>query len=153
LVPGATPIAKSPYRLAPSEMTRYGHFEFTVMHFGSTNALAVFMDLMNREDHKVHLKLVMELHKKEKLFAKFSMCEFWLQEIILISGEKIEEIMEDIQTKTTMKEFTTNDKTCETNEEDVVEHIEYFLKIMDPINLPNVNYERLRLSVFPISLV
>ncbi|GJR18693.1 hypothetical protein Tco_0967220 [Tanacetum coccineum] len=41
----------------------------------------------------------------------------------------------------------------ETNGEDVVEHTEYFLKIVDPINLPNVNYEQLRLSVFPISLV
>ncbi|GJT08860.1 retrovirus-related pol polyprotein from transposon TNT 1-94 [Tanacetum coccineum] len=40
-----------------------------------------------------------------------------------------------------------------TNGEDAVEHIEYFLKIVDPINLPNVNYERLRLSVFLISLV
>ncbi|GKA01656.1 hypothetical protein Tco_0674321 [Tanacetum coccineum] len=41
----------------------------------------------------------------------------------------------------------------ETNGEDAVEHIEYFLKIVDPINLPNVNYERLRLFVFLISLV
>ncbi|GJW11312.1 putative reverse transcriptase domain-containing protein [Tanacetum coccineum] len=73
--------------------TRYGHFEFTVMPFGLTNAPAVFMDLMNRvckpyldkffivfidailifskykEDHEVHLKLVLELLKKEKLFA------------------------------------------------------------------------------------
>ncbi|GJY85452.1 hypothetical protein Tco_0499478 [Tanacetum coccineum] len=40
-----------------------------------------------------------------------------------------------------------------TNGEDAVKHIEYFLKIVDLINLPNVNYERLRLSVFPISLV
>ncbi|GKA11692.1 hypothetical protein Tco_0691238 [Tanacetum coccineum] len=40
-----------------------------------------------------------------------------------------------------------------TNREDVVEHIEYFLKIVDPIDLPNVNHERLRLAVFPISLV
>ncbi|GKF15263.1 hypothetical protein Tco_0056725, partial [Tanacetum coccineum] len=40
-----------------------------------------------------------------------------------------------------------------TNREDDVEHIEYFLKIVDPINLPNVNYKRLRLSVFLISLV
>ncbi|GKA67979.1 putative nucleotidyltransferase, ribonuclease H [Tanacetum coccineum] len=70
--------------------TRYGHFEFTVMPFGLTNAPAVFMDLMNRvckpyldkffivfiddiliyskskEDHEVHLKLVLELLKKEK---------------------------------------------------------------------------------------
>ncbi|GJV50486.1 putative reverse transcriptase domain-containing protein [Tanacetum coccineum] len=84
--------------------TRYGHFEFTVMTFGLTNAQAVFMDLMNRvckpyldkfvivfiddilicsktkEDHEVHLKLVLELLKKERLYAKFSKCEFWLQE-------------------------------------------------------------------------
>nr|GEU95087.1 hypothetical protein [Tanacetum cinerariifolium] len=40
-----------------------------------------------------------------------------------------------------------------TNREDAMEHIVYFLKIVDPINLPNVNYERLRLSVFSISLV
>ncbi|GJQ96254.1 putative reverse transcriptase domain-containing protein [Tanacetum coccineum] len=44
--------------------TRYGHFEF-----------------MSKEDHEVHLKLVLELLKKEKLFAKFSKCKFWLQEI------------------------------------------------------------------------
>ncbi|GJQ98285.1 hypothetical protein Tco_0009424 [Tanacetum coccineum] len=40
-----------------------------------------------------------------------------------------------------------------TNGEDAIKHIEYFLKIVDPIDLPNVNYERLRLAVFPISLV
>ncbi|GJX25080.1 hypothetical protein Tco_0231376 [Tanacetum coccineum] len=40
-----------------------------------------------------------------------------------------------------------------TNGEDAVEHIEYFLKINDPIDLPNVNYERLRLAIFPILLV
>ncbi|GJZ20097.1 hypothetical protein Tco_0556687 [Tanacetum coccineum] len=40
-----------------------------------------------------------------------------------------------------------------TNGEDAMEHIEYFLKIIDPINLSNVNYERLRLFAFPISLV
>ncbi|GJZ36188.1 hypothetical protein Tco_0582005 [Tanacetum coccineum] len=108
-----------------------------------------------------------------------------LSQIILISSEKIEEVMADIQTKTTMEEFTTNDKAnyysgiasimvngkrayelkgkflddlrdnafSGTNRKDAVEHIEYFLKIVDPINLPNVNYERLRLSVFLISLV
>nr|GFC00830.1 putative reverse transcriptase domain-containing protein [Tanacetum cinerariifolium] len=58
--------------------TRYGHFEFTVMPFGLTNAPAVFMDLMNR--HEVHLKLILELLKKEKLVRKFLKCEFWLQE-------------------------------------------------------------------------
>nr|GEV72882.1 hypothetical protein [Tanacetum cinerariifolium] len=42
--------------------TRYGHFEFTVMPFE-------------------HLRLVLELLKKEKLYAKFSKCEFWLREV------------------------------------------------------------------------
>ncbi|GJV35067.1 putative reverse transcriptase domain-containing protein [Tanacetum coccineum] len=85
--------------------TRYGHFEFIVVPFGLTNAPAVFMDLMNRvcrpyldkfvivfiddiliysktrEEHEVHLKLVLELLKEEKLYAKFSKCEFWLREV------------------------------------------------------------------------
>nr|GEV77125.1 hypothetical protein [Tanacetum cinerariifolium] len=38
-----------------------------------------------------------------------------------------------------------------TNKEDAVEHIEYFLKIVDPIDLPNVNQDKLRVVVFPIS--
>ncbi|GJU98302.1 putative reverse transcriptase domain-containing protein [Tanacetum coccineum] len=85
--------------------TRYGYFEFTVMPFGLTNAPAIFMDLMNRvcrpyldkfvivfiddiliysktqEEHVEHLRLVLELLKKEKLYAKFSKCEFWLREV------------------------------------------------------------------------
>ncbi|GJV24886.1 putative reverse transcriptase domain-containing protein [Tanacetum coccineum] len=85
--------------------TRYGHFEFTVMPFGPTNAPAIFMDLMNRvckpyldkfiivfindiliyskpeEEHEVHLKTILDLLKKEKLYAKFSKCKFWLQEV------------------------------------------------------------------------
>ncbi|GJZ32700.1 hypothetical protein Tco_0578136 [Tanacetum coccineum] len=40
-----------------------------------------------------------------------------------------------------------------TNREDAVEHIEYFLRIVDPIDLPNVNKDKLRVLVFPISLV
>ncbi|GJQ91649.1 putative reverse transcriptase domain-containing protein [Tanacetum coccineum] len=84
---------------------RYRHFEFTVMPFGLTNAPAVFMDLMNRvcktyldkfvivfiddiliysktkEDHENHLRLMLDLLRKEKLYAKFSKCEFWLQEV------------------------------------------------------------------------
>ncbi|GKD52689.1 hypothetical protein Tco_1281665, partial [Tanacetum coccineum] len=50
-------------------ITRYGHYEFQVMPFGLTNALAVFMDLMNRE-HEEHLKAILELLKKEELYAK-----------------------------------------------------------------------------------
>ncbi|GJW42979.1 putative reverse transcriptase domain-containing protein, partial [Tanacetum coccineum] len=171
LIPGATHVARAPYRLAPSEMhelsnqlqelsdrgfirpstspwgalvlfvkkkdgsfrmcssvytkidlrsgyhqlrvrdedipkttfrTRYRHYEFQVMPFGLTNAPVVFMDLMNRvckpyldkfvivfiddilfysrnkEEHANHLRIILELLKKEKLYAKFSKCDFWI---------------------------------------------------------------------------
>ncbi|GJV86966.1 putative nucleotidyltransferase, ribonuclease H [Tanacetum coccineum] len=55
--------------------TRYGHFEFTIMPFGLTNAPET------REEHEVHLGLILELLKGEKLYAKFSKCEFWLREV------------------------------------------------------------------------
>ncbi|GJZ60857.1 putative reverse transcriptase domain-containing protein [Tanacetum coccineum] len=85
--------------------TRYGHFEFQVMSFGLTNAPAVFMDLINRvckpyldkfvivyiddiliyskdkEKHGEHLKIILELLKKEQLYAKFSKCDFWLDSV------------------------------------------------------------------------
>ncbi|GJT76777.1 putative reverse transcriptase domain-containing protein [Tanacetum coccineum] len=44
--------------------TRYGHFEFTVMPFGLTSALAT------QEEHVEHLRLVLGLLKKEKLFIE-----------------------------------------------------------------------------------
>ncbi|GJZ55815.1 putative reverse transcriptase domain-containing protein, partial [Tanacetum coccineum] len=55
--------------------TRYGHFKFTVIPFGLTNAPVM------KEEHEMHLGLILELLKKERLYAKFSKCEFWLQEV------------------------------------------------------------------------
>nr|GEZ11616.1 putative reverse transcriptase domain-containing protein [Tanacetum cinerariifolium]GEZ11618.1 putative reverse transcriptase domain-containing protein [Tanacetum cinerariifolium]GEZ11619.1 putative reverse transcriptase domain-containing protein [Tanacetum cinerariifolium] len=161
LVPEASPVARAPYRLAPSKMkelsvqlqellekgfihsssspwgapvracilrsifrsgyhqlrikvedipitafrTRYGHFEFRVIPFRLTNAPAMFMDLMNRvckpyldkftivfindilvyskdeEQNKKHLKIILELFKKERLYAKFSKCDFGLDSV------------------------------------------------------------------------
>ncbi|GJW89567.1 putative reverse transcriptase domain-containing protein [Tanacetum coccineum] len=172
LIPGAAPVARAPYRLAPSEMkelskqrqelsekelnkltiknryplprindlfdqlqgssvyskidlrsgyhqlrireedipittirTHYGHYEFQVMPFGLTNAPAVFMDLMNHvckpyldkfvivfiddiliyskniEEHGKHLKTILNLLRSEKLYAKFSKCNFWLDSV------------------------------------------------------------------------
>nr|GEX41645.1 reverse transcriptase domain-containing protein [Tanacetum cinerariifolium] len=54
-------------------LTRCGHFEFQVMPFGLTNAPA--------EDHEEHLRTILELLKNEKLYAKFSKCDFWLKSI------------------------------------------------------------------------
>ncbi|GKC40048.1 putative reverse transcriptase domain-containing protein [Tanacetum coccineum] len=85
--------------------TRYGHYEFQVMSFGLTNASAVFMDLINwvcksyldkfvivfiddiliysksKQEHEEHLKLILELLKKEELYAKFSKCKFWIPKV------------------------------------------------------------------------
>ncbi|GKA46934.1 hypothetical protein Tco_0739817, partial [Tanacetum coccineum] len=85
--------------------TRYGHFKFQVMPFGLTNAPAVFMDLMNRvckpyldkfiivfiydilvysrneKEHGKHLMIILELLKKERLYAKFPKCDFWLDSV------------------------------------------------------------------------
>nr|GFC27344.1 putative reverse transcriptase domain-containing protein [Tanacetum cinerariifolium] len=91
--------------------TRYGHFEFQVMPFGLTNAPAIFMDLMNRvckpyldkfvivfiddilvysknrEEHGEHLRIILDLLKKEKLYAKFSKCDFWLDSVQFLAHE------------------------------------------------------------------
>nr|GFA63355.1 hypothetical protein [Tanacetum cinerariifolium] len=63
--------------------TRYGQYEFQVMPFGLTNAPAIFMDLMNRDEkkHEEHLKAILELLRKEELYAKFSKCEFWIPKV------------------------------------------------------------------------
>nr|GEU53079.1 reverse transcriptase domain-containing protein [Tanacetum cinerariifolium] len=82
--------------------TRYEHYEFQVMPFGLTNALAVFIDLMNRvckpyldkfvivfiddiliyflnkKEHENYLRITLELLKKEKLYAMFFKCDFWI---------------------------------------------------------------------------
>nr|GFB44417.1 putative reverse transcriptase domain-containing protein [Tanacetum cinerariifolium] len=73
-------ISKTTFR------TRYGHYEFQVMLFGLTNASAVFMDLMNWVCKPyMYLccleKLIFESPKKEKLYAKFSKCEFWIPKV------------------------------------------------------------------------
>ncbi|GJV97874.1 putative reverse transcriptase domain-containing protein [Tanacetum coccineum] len=186
LVPGAAPVAQSPYKLAPSEMqelstqlhelsdkgfirprlsvyskidlrsgyhqlrvreedipkimfrTRYGHYEFHVMPFGLTNTPTIFMDPMNqvckpyldkfmimfiddiliysksKEEHEEHVKLILELLKKEELYAKFSKCEFCLPKVkflghmigsegIHVDPAKIESIMDWASPKTPTK--------------------------------------------------
>ncbi|GKE12610.1 putative reverse transcriptase domain-containing protein, partial [Tanacetum coccineum] len=93
--------------------TKYRHCEFQVMPFGLTNVPDVFMDLMNcvckpyldkfvivfiddiliyshnKEEHTNHLRIILELLKKEKLYAKFSKCDFWIR-IVQFLGHLID---------------------------------------------------------------
>ena len=88
--------------------TRYGHYEFLVMPFGLTNAPAFFMDLMNRvfheyldsfvivfindilvysksqEEHEEHLRIVLQILRDRKLFAKFKKCEFYMDCVVFL---------------------------------------------------------------------
>ncbi|GJU42789.1 putative reverse transcriptase domain-containing protein, partial [Tanacetum coccineum] len=118
--------------------TRYGHYEFQVMPFGLTNAPAVFTDLMNwvckpyldkflivfiddiliysknKQEHEERLKLILELLKKEELYAKFSKYEFWIPKVqflghvidsegIHVDPAKIESIKDWASYKSPMK--------------------------------------------------
>nr|GEY69500.1 hypothetical protein [Tanacetum cinerariifolium] len=41
----------------------------------------IFIYSKTKEEHEMHLGLILELPKKEKLYANFCKCEFWLQEV------------------------------------------------------------------------
>jgi hypothetical protein len=101
-------------RIRPSDIpkttfiTMYGLYEFTIMSFGLTNALAFFMNLMNsvfmdyldkfvvvfiddiliysqsEEEHVDHLKMVLQRLQEHQLYAKLSKCEFWIDEVLFL---------------------------------------------------------------------
>jgi hypothetical protein len=98
------------------------------MSFGLTNSLAYFMYLMNKvfmeylekfvvvfiddilvfskteEEHEKHLRLVLEKLQSNKLYAKFSKCEFWVTKVaflghaisaggVLVDPDKVKDVL------------------------------------------------------------
>ncbi|GJU84291.1 putative reverse transcriptase domain-containing protein [Tanacetum coccineum] len=120
LILGAAPVARAPYRLAPSELKELSEQlrELTEKDFIRPRSSVdskinlwsgyhqlLFMDLMNRvckpyldkfvivfiddiliysknkEEYYEHLKTILNLLRSEKLYAKFSKCDFWLDSV------------------------------------------------------------------------
>jgi hypothetical protein len=101
-------------RIRPSDIpkttfiTKYGLYEYMVMSFGLTNALALFMYLMNNvfmdyldkfvvvfiddiliysqivEEHVDHLKMVLQTLREHQLYVKLSKSEFWIHEVLFL---------------------------------------------------------------------
>ncbi|KAL0540235.1 hypothetical protein IC582_024468 [Cucumis melo] len=120
--------------------SRYGHYEFIVMSFGLTNAPAVFMDLMNRvfrefldtfvivfiddiliysktePEHEEHLRMVLQTLRDNKLYAKFSKCEFWLKQVSflghVVSKAGVSVDPAKIEAVTSLTRTSTVSKVC-----------------------------------------
>ncbi|GJS88929.1 putative reverse transcriptase domain-containing protein [Tanacetum coccineum] len=76
LIPGAAPVTRAPYRLAPSEMKELSdqHQELSDKGFIWPDSSPWGAPVLNKKEHEEHLKVTLKLLKKEKLYAKFSKC-------------------------------------------------------------------------------
>ncbi|GJT22234.1 retrotransposon protein, putative, ty3-gypsy subclass [Tanacetum coccineum] len=141
LIPGAEPISKAPYRMAPvelkelkeqlQEMLENGFIRPSVSPWGAPvlfvkkkdgsmrlcidyrelNRITIrnryplreslrvreqdisktafrtrfgITSFLSEEEHERHLRIVLEILRQKKLYAKFSKCEFWLQQVAFL---------------------------------------------------------------------
>ncbi|GJW62085.1 putative reverse transcriptase domain-containing protein [Tanacetum coccineum] len=118
LIPGAALVARAPYRLAPSEMQelsnqlqeladrgssvyskidlRLGYHQLRVRDEDIPKNLLSRQiiesdtnDFKDAKEHANHLRIILELLKKEKLYAKFSKYDFWIR-IVQFLGHLID---------------------------------------------------------------
>ncbi|GJT79597.1 reverse transcriptase domain-containing protein [Tanacetum coccineum] len=106
LFPGATPVARTPYRLAPSEMqelsnqlqelTDRGFIRPSTSPWGAPvlfvkkkdnliRCIEILIYSRDEEEHTSHLRIILELLRKEKLYAKFSKCDLWIHIVQFLS--------------------------------------------------------------------
>ncbi|GJZ76145.1 putative reverse transcriptase domain-containing protein [Tanacetum coccineum] len=78
LIPGAAPVARAPYRLVPSKMKELSEQLQELFDKGFMRPSSSPWGAPNEKEHEEHLKTILELLKKEQLYAKFSKCEFWI---------------------------------------------------------------------------
>nr|GFC38274.1 hypothetical protein [Tanacetum cinerariifolium] len=113
LIPGAEPISKAPYRMAPielkelkdqlQELLERGFIRPSVSPWGAPvlfvkkkdgsmrlyKFVIVFIDdilvfAKSKEEHEDHFRTVLQTLRQEKLYAKFSKCEFWLSSVAFL---------------------------------------------------------------------
>ncbi|GJX46377.1 putative reverse transcriptase domain-containing protein [Tanacetum coccineum] len=81
LVLGAALVARAPYRLASSELQELSTQLQELSDKGFMRPSSSPWGAQSEEEHAKHLKLILELLKKEELYAKFSKCELWLSKV------------------------------------------------------------------------
>ncbi|GJQ92413.1 putative reverse transcriptase domain-containing protein [Tanacetum coccineum] len=87
LIPGAAHVARTPYRLAPSEMHELSNQLQELTDRVFIDDILIYS--RNEEEHANHLRIILELLRKEKLYAKFSKCDFWIH-IVQFLGHLID---------------------------------------------------------------
>ncbi|GKE83852.1 hypothetical protein Tco_1557594, partial [Tanacetum coccineum] len=89
LIPGAQPISKAPYRMAQVELKELKDQlkELLERDYRELNRITVrnsFHSKTTMEEHEDHLRIVLEILRQKKLYAKFSKCDFWLGKVAFL---------------------------------------------------------------------